>query len=243
MHKARFLSGNMLKLIAAAAMLCDHIGLVFFPQITILRIIGRLAFPVFAFMIAEGCRYTRNKLRYFLTIAISAVIFQIAYFIDLKSLDLCIFATFSFSILIIYTLQHFKKVLFDSTASVGAKIFSFLLFLGVTLSIYTLNLFVKMDYGFWGCMVPVFASLLHSNESSPKLLKKIDMLTVNVLVMGIGLLLLAMFNSTRQYFSLLTIPLLLLYSGKRGTKKLKYFFYIFYPAHLLIIYAIYLLIK
>jgi hypothetical protein len=58
-----FLTGNQLKLIAAGAMLADHVGLMFFPEAELLRIIGRLAFPIFAFMIAEGCKYTRNKLR------------------------------------------------------------------------------------------------------------------------------------------------------------------------------------
>ena len=60
------LTGNHLKLIAAFAMLLDHVGILLFPQIRLLRILGRLAYPIFAFMIAEGCRYTKNKLRYFL---------------------------------------------------------------------------------------------------------------------------------------------------------------------------------
>ena len=55
------LSNDRLKIIAAAAMLIDHIGAYLLPQVRILRIIGRIAFPIFAFMIAEGCRYTKNK--------------------------------------------------------------------------------------------------------------------------------------------------------------------------------------
>ena len=54
MSKSRFLSGNMLKIIAAVSMLTDHFGLMFFPFDVEYRIIGRLAFPIFAFMIAEG---------------------------------------------------------------------------------------------------------------------------------------------------------------------------------------------
>ena len=60
------LSGNSLKIIAAFAMLIDHVGIMFFPTVAIYRIIGRISFPIFAFMIAEGCRYTRNKLKYIL---------------------------------------------------------------------------------------------------------------------------------------------------------------------------------
>ena len=62
------LSSNALKLIALVSMTVDHIGLILFPQYRVLRIIGRIAFPIFAYMIAEGCRYTSNRIRYFLTI-------------------------------------------------------------------------------------------------------------------------------------------------------------------------------
>ena len=66
------LPGNALKIIAAIAMLADHVGLMFFPRVSLFRIVGRLALPIFAFMIAEGCRYTRNRLRYFLQIFLLA---------------------------------------------------------------------------------------------------------------------------------------------------------------------------
>ena len=58
------LNGNTLKIIAAITMLIDHTGFLLFPQSVVLRVIGRLAYPIYAFMIAEGCRHTRNKLRY-----------------------------------------------------------------------------------------------------------------------------------------------------------------------------------
>ncbi len=241
MQKAGFLSGNMLKLIAALAMLCDHMGLLLFPNAELFRIIGRLSFPIFAFMIAEGCRYTRSKLRYLLTMVSLALAFQIVYFVAMDSLKMCIFVTFSFSILIIYSLQYFKKVLFDSSSTLQKKLLAFMIFLSLTVAIYVLDLFISMDYDFAGCMIPVFASLLHSDENSPEGLKKLDTVPVNVLMMGVGLVWLAIVNTNIQFFSLLSVPLLLLYSGKRGTAKLKYFFYIFYPAHLVILYGISLL--
>lgn len=55
------LTGNQLKLLALFAMTCDHVGLQLLPQFIILRIIGRLAAPLFAYMIAEGCRYTHDR--------------------------------------------------------------------------------------------------------------------------------------------------------------------------------------
>ena len=54
------LTNNQLKLIALVTMTLDHIGVVLFPQAQWLRIVGRLAFPIFAYMIAEGCRHTAN---------------------------------------------------------------------------------------------------------------------------------------------------------------------------------------
>ena len=65
--KHKILSGNALKMIAAISMLIDHIGLLFFPFNGIFRIFGRLAFPIFAYMIAEGAKYTRNKKKHFFT--------------------------------------------------------------------------------------------------------------------------------------------------------------------------------
>ena len=60
-HSSVGLTGNQLKLIALVTMTIDHIGMQLFPRVRLLRIIGRLAFPIFAYMIAEGCRYTRNR--------------------------------------------------------------------------------------------------------------------------------------------------------------------------------------
>lgn len=74
------LTGNQLKLIAMAAMTLDHIGVYLLPQALILRIIGRLALPIYAYMIAEGCRYTRSRKQYLLRIAGLAAVCQAVYF-------------------------------------------------------------------------------------------------------------------------------------------------------------------
>lgn len=74
------LTGNQLKLLALIAMTCDHVGLQLLPQFIILRIIGRLAAPLFAYMIAEGCRYTHDRGRYLGRLLGMAALCQIAYF-------------------------------------------------------------------------------------------------------------------------------------------------------------------
>ena len=62
MSTKRFgLNNNQLKILAIVIMTIDHVGMEIMPQFRILRIIGRLAFPIFAFMIAEGCHHTKNR--------------------------------------------------------------------------------------------------------------------------------------------------------------------------------------
>ena len=73
------MTGFHLKLIALTTMFIDHIGAVFFPQVTLLRVIGRISFPLYAFLIAEGCRYTRNRGRYALGLGVFALISEIPY--------------------------------------------------------------------------------------------------------------------------------------------------------------------
>ena len=73
------MTGFHLKLIALTTMFIDHIGAVFFPQVTLLRVIGRISFPLYAFLIAEGCRYTRNRWRYALGLGAFALISELPY--------------------------------------------------------------------------------------------------------------------------------------------------------------------
>ena len=129
MFKRLNLSGNALKIIACISMLIAHVGLMFFPRVLFIRYIGRLAFPIFAFLISEGCRYTKNKLRYFLSIFLLGAVCQIAYTIAYpSSVYLGILIAFSFSILIIYSLELVKKSLIEKS-KLHVKILSILLFL------------------------------------------------------------------------------------------------------------------
>lgn len=239
------LSGNMLKYIAALSMLLDHIGVIFFPSEMTFRILGRLALPIFAYMIAEGCRYTRNKLRYFLYVFGLAAACQLVYFIYDGDTYMCILVTFSLSILMIYALQFFKKCLFDRNCPVLKTILAGVIFFAMVGGTYALNKFLTIDYGFWGCMLPVFAALLHPTDNAPVALKAIDHPWVHALMLGVGIVMMVLLGTSVmsvQIYALLALPLLLLYSGKRGKHKMKYFFYIFYPTHLVALEFLYMLI-
>lgn len=80
--------------LAMLTMLIDHIGVVFFPDNPIWRIIGRIAFPIYAFAIVTGLAHTRDKRRYVKRLAIIAAIAQIPYMAALGTLQINVIGTF-----------------------------------------------------------------------------------------------------------------------------------------------------
>jgi hypothetical protein len=227
-----FLSGNMLKCIAAFSMLLDHVGYFLFPQYEVLRILGRPAFPIFAFMISEGCRYTKNKKKYFLTVFLLATVLQIICYFAIGMTDFISLAGFAIGILLVYALQFLKHQFFLPENTFWKRAISVLpLTLGITAAaVFCKNVYV--DYGFWGCNMMLFPSLLDStDDNAPAWLKKVDRLWLRALLLLPPMLLLTRESVSIQIWSLTALPLLLLYSGKRGKRPMKYFFYIFYPVH------------
>lgn len=244
LKNARVFNANALKFLAAALMLVDHIGYLLFPQALFLRIIGRLSFPLFAFAISEGCRYTKNKTKHFLLIFALAVACQVVYyFFDDGNLYMSVLITFSLSVLTIYSLQFFKQSLFSKDTDGLDKGLCFMLFLATLLCDYALCQTLTIDYGFWGVMLPVFASVFDFRAiPAPELLKKLDCLPVRVCALAVGLLLLAQSFGGIEYYALLALPILLLYNGEKGKWNTKYFFYIFYPLHLALLQGISMLL-
>lgn len=218
------LTSNMLKIIAMIAMTLDHVGFVLLDNYTPFRIIGRLAFPIFAYLLAEGCFYTKNKKRHLLEVFILGVLCQIVYFFVKKDLYLGVLLTFSLSISEIYLLQIAKR---------NRKLF-YLPFLGL-LVIYFLceglpALFpgakLHFDYGFAGATLPVLISVFEDRR-------------LKLAAMAAGLVLLTVSSTfSLQWWCIFSLFPIALYNGKRGKYKLKYTFYIFYPLHLGVIYGI-----
>ncbi len=215
------LSGNALKLLAAAAMFLDHMGMLLFPGNMALRLIGRLAFPIYAYMIAEGCRYTRSRLRYFLSLFSLGAACQAVYFLADGSLYFSILITFSLSILTIYAMDGYK-----ASPSLPTATLVVLALVGV----WGLNRVFTIDYGFWGTMVPVLVSLPRGTRFDTRE-AALAMLALGLTVLGLNL-------GGIQIFALAALVPLALYSGKRGKGNLKYFFYVFYPAHLALLQVI-----
>lgn len=242
------LSGNALKLIAAALMVLDHIGVIFFwdtPGETylILRRLGRLSMPIFAYFIAEGCRYTRSPLGYLGKLFACLVVCQIGNYVGTGSWDICILGTFFIGAALLFCLQNAKKALFSRDLEKGAA-WLVLLLLGIAATYYV-NLRVYIDYGFWACLLPVLGGLFFLPENAPAHLKKWDNKGLGLLCFAVCLCLLVLLDDYRemQAFCLLSLPFLGLYSGKRGKGNMKYFFYLFYPIHLALLEGIYQLVK
>lgn len=244
LKKIRILNGNTLKLLAAALMLVDHLGMIFFPKVAILRAIGRLSMPIFAFMIAEGCRYTKNKLKHFLLLFGLGAGCQLFYFFfDPTQIYFGILITFSFSVLMIYALQYAKKCFFDDSVGFWKTAAACALFFGLVGGVFVFCKVFHVDYGFFGTMIPVFASLLDfRGVPAPDVYKKFDSIPLRILCMIPPMLMIIAANTLFALPSLLAIPILLLYSGEKGKWNMKYFFYIFYPAHLALLEGLYMLI-
>ena len=225
----RGLTGNQLKLIALVTMTIDHMGMILFPRYGIFRIVGRLAFPIYAYMIAEGCRHTRSMAKYLGSLATVAAVCQLVYFVALGSLYHCILVTFSLSACLILLLQ--KAMETKKTAlwlAVGAGIAGAFLITELLPGLLPGTDFA-VDYGFWGVMLPVCVYCARDRRQQ----LAVAAVCLALLAYGIGWV---------QWFALLALPLLALYNGQRGKWKMKYFFYLYYPAHLVGLYLIELLL-
>ena len=239
------LSSNAIKILACIFMAVDHVGLSIFPDIIAFRAIGRLAFPLFAFFIAEGCAYTRNKSKRLFTMLFWGVLYFCFYYFYSKILYANIFMTFSVSIMLIYLLQFCKKTVIEKPTAIRI-IGAVLIYAAALGAAYMLFKFISFDYGFKGMLVPVLASLFDFRGMSvPRSVARLDNKYLKLFCFSIGLFLLAI-NATFGYWqfcSFIALIPLLLYNGKVGNKRMKYMFYIFYPVHLLVIEGIAMLIK
>ena len=244
-NKLGFLSGSTLKILACIFMAFDHVGVVFFPRVDLFRIIGRLAFPLFAYFIAEGCRYSKNKARRLLLISLIGALYVLFYLIYEQEWYCNIFVTFSISIALIYLLKWFKKLIFER-GNIFYIALSAISFLALSTVSYLLCEIVYVEYGFKGIMLPVIISLFDlKGISAPKKLKKLDDHYMGLACMTLGLIPLCINANLGklQLFSFISVLLLGFYNGGVGNKKLKYMFYIFYPAHLVLIELISILIS
>ena len=234
------MTSNKLKIIACLTMAADHVGFLLLPDVMLLRYIGRIAFPLFAFFIAEGCLHTRSKIKYFLEILAMAVACQLFYLGEavingsIHSMYLNILFTFSLSITICSaylrlanSVRSKNKRQIELNVTFFAASLGFSVFCCTCLS-WLCGIPVTVDYSMAGVLLPLSALIFTDKKK-------------RLIAFSAGTLLYCLvWSFARPYvwFALLSLPLLALYNGKRGSKKLKWVFYFFYPAHFALIYGI-----
>lgn len=218
------MSEFIIKLIAAAAMLIDHAGMALFPAKMLLRIVGRLAFPIFAWSVAQGCRKTGNYHRYLLRLALCAAVSEPCF--DLASAG-TLWQPDHQSTLLTLLLAALAVAGLRSLGGGWAGLFP------VVLCCAAAEL-LRADYGWYGVATVVlfyWAAGLPAAAAGYALLSLV--LQWNMLygwaAAGLWLQLLTF---PHQLWGLLAFVPLLLFNGQRGPRSGR-FFYIFYPAHLL----------
>ncbi len=230
-YKFQILDGTMLKIIAIISMVIDHVGDVFFPGAIWMRAVGRLAMPLFAFCVAEGYHYTKSKTKYLRRLGAFALISEIPF-------DLAFSRKIDFShqnIMLSFLIAVAALMLYDAVQD-GFGPFSGMkqrarkaAGITVVLVMSIVSLVLKCDYTIFA-VISVF--LFYVLRERPYPIPQVG---------GVAFLAVTRTMGYYAYTGLSLIPLLL-YNGKRG-RGLKWLFYVFYPAHLLLIYLIKLIVK
>ena len=219
------LDGRMLKIIAVISMFIDHVGAVLFPDVILFRIVGRLAFPIYCFLLVEGARYTHNMRQYMLRMGIFALISELPfdwafYHRPVYLAHQNVFFTLFIGLVMIWFLEHpmndmeipdiVNKLIIVALAGTAAELLS-------------------TDYGFSGIATILIFYILRERA----LLKY---LITALICIGMGWI---------EGFAVLALIPIALYNGQRGsqTKVMQYGFYAFYPAHLLLLAFLYQIVK
>ncbi|MDF2612826.1 MAG: conjugal transfer protein TraX [Clostridia bacterium] len=217
----------MLKIIAALLMLIDHIGMVFFEEQLILRIIGRLSMPLFAYCIANGFYKTRSIKRYLMRMSAFAVISQVPFWIMMYVTDQNNFNFIHFNIGFTFlgallTLYLYKQIKENTCFS---KVLNGLLMIGILVG----STLMRFDYGAYAILIVIVFYEFY-------ILQKNVSLTLMMFVLVTGILF-VMGRSSQFVIQLFAIPALYIIVSvqDKPIKQFKYFFYIFYPAHMLVL--------
>lgn len=229
MERSRGLDGGALKCLAAALMAVDHVGAILLPEVPVLRCIGRLAFPIFAFFIAEGYAHTRDFWRYFRRLAIFAAVSEIPFNLENGAIfDLTrqnVLWTFCLALLTLRGLEALRR-------EAGAAKYAGCV--AVLAAGFAAGELLGVDYGGWG-VVTVALFYLCRDGRFARVWLLLAMAVVNGL--GMGSLTMGIFGGAVpiQIFAVLALPVIWLYNGRAGAKCLRRAFYVFYPAHLLVL--------
>ena len=210
----RGLSGFDLKCIAIFSMLVDHIGAFLYPSEVWMRYVGRLAFPIFGFLIVEGFVHTRNVKKYMVRLLAFAVISEVPY--DLVRFHTLVYRenqniyfTLFLALVCIYAMDRLRErpvLLMSVLAITGA----------------CTHYVIRPDYGIGGIAMILCFYVFRMQRTW----QNFSVAAINICYYG----------KIQRAGALALIPIWF-YNGTRGP-SVKYFFYLFYPVHLLLLYLI-----
>ena len=215
-NETKIFTGFSLKIIAIAAMAVDHVGAVIFPDAFWMRGIGRITFPVMAFLISEGFFHTRNPKRYILRLAAFGVLSQLPYYFMFRGIT-------PVGGNVMFTLACSAGVLYLIEAEMNSPK-KFALIVGAC------AIAAICDWSVYGlfCVVLLYATRENRAGQMVCLVALVLLMVCAVYISGGG------YYSLIHLGMLLAVPLIYMYNGKRG-EDMRWLFYAFYPAHMAII--------
>ncbi len=225
----------VLKMIAVLAMTVDHVGNFFFPGSEWMILIGRVAFPIFAWGIANGYRKTRHISAYALRLGIVGIISQIPYSFAFSQIGR---SPYELNILITLLCGLGTIVLYERVKNPVFRTISIVL-------IMILGSVVNMSYGWYGIALVLLFHITFETVS-----KRIILCTIATVVY---VCMNSIFVTTQQHIeiayrgmlqlgALVALIPISMYSGAIGRRG-RNFFYLYYPVHLAVIGALYYLMR
>lgn len=224
----RGLPQEALKAIACVTMLLDHIGAMFMRGET-LRIIGRIAFPIFCFLMAEGAYYTRNPRRYALRLIIGMLLSELPFDYAFR-----FGPTWGSQSVMVTLLIGFIAVEAIQSTSVG------ILKLLITAAGFALADYANTDYGGYGVLLVILFSQTRGQWwFQTVLVAMFAWMTPSLWISVLGL------RIPIEMFAVLAMIPIGLYSGRKLTtsKVAQWAFYLFYPLHLTVLVLIRLMME
>ena len=240
MKKFKFINSNMLKIFAMTVMLLDHLWATIVPGNQWMTLLGRLAFPIFAFLIVEGFVHTSDFKKYVKRLLIFGIISEIPF--NLITTGSFIFP-FHQNVMFTLLLGLLCINQLDKIKNNKDKKFIIKTILKV-LGLLVVGLVGFVDYGITGILT-IIVFYLFRNIKFGRVLQLISFILLYIVFFkGFGIVI-ELFGKEyflpQQSFCILSLIPIWLYNGERGKKNklLQYGFYLFYPVHMIIIYLIY----
>lgn len=240
-QKFKGISSFTLHILAMMLMLCDHLWATLFPAQEWLTCIGRIAFPIFAFMIAEGYFHTSNVRKYLLRLLVAAIISEVPFNLIYGS---SAFYPFHQNVLWTFLIALLSVALIEKAKSLNKWWLTCLVSIVIIFVDYILGIIAMVDYFGAGVLTVLIFYFFRERKWWCFLGQLVCLAVINIHFLGGYYYSVPIagyeFKIVQQGFALLALIPIWLYGGRQGyhSKPFQYFCYAFYPVHLLILYFI-----